>query len=281
MHRAVMPLLILAATSFAGCNSNGSDSSASSAPDPTVTAEEDAILDNSLRCDPLDERSCLLPWPNDAFTVPDADTTTGRRLDIHPESTPINVDGVSIDVTLVNRADGFSARSTILTVVPGLDLKASGISGVDDIDMSLAEDSPIVLLDTTAGTRLSYWAELDVAGTAGDQLLVIHPAEALPNGHRIVVALRNLKAADASIIVPTTAFEAAVEGTPEPSERARAFRELFAQLADDGVDTDGLFLAWDFTVASSNDGQQSQGADDSTYSDPVDRALARALRGDL
>ena len=106
----MMPLLILAAASFAGCNSDPSDSVASSAPDPIVHAEEDAILENSLRCDPLDERACLLPWPNDAFTVPDPDSATGRWLDIHPESTPINVDGVAFDVTLIKSADGCSAR---------------------------------------------------------------------------------------------------------------------------------------------------------------------------
>lgn len=274
-----MPLLILAATSFAGCNNDRSDSSASSVPEPSVNAEEEAILAHSLRCDPLDERACLLPWPNDAFTVPDTETATGRRLDIHPESTPVDVDGVSIDVALVNRADGFSASSTILTVVPGLDLEASGIAGVDDIAGSLDDDAPILLLDTTAGKRLAYWAELDASGAAGDQLLLIHLAETLTNGHRIVVALRNLKATDGSTITATTAFEAAVEGTPEPSERAPELRDLFAELADDGVDADGLFLAWDFTVASSSGGQQSLGADDAVYLDPVDRALARALSG--
>ena len=47
--------------------------------------------------DPLDERACLLPWPNDAFTVPDAATPTGRRLDIHADATPLNAEGTPID----------------------------------------------------------------------------------------------------------------------------------------------------------------------------------------
>ena len=273
-----MPLLILAASSFAGCGSDWSERSTVGATDPSVNAGEGAIPENSLRCDPLDERACLLPWPNDAFTVPDTETATDRRLDIHPESAPINVDGVPIDVTLINSADGFSALSTILTVVPGLDLEASGIAGVDDIARSLDDDSPIVLLDTTAGTRLAHWAELDASGAAGDQLLMIHPAQTLASGHRIVVALRNLKATDGSNIVATTAFVAAAEGTPEPSVRAPAFRVLFAELADDGVGVDGLFLAWDFTVASTS-GKQPPRADDTSYSDPVDRALAQALSG--
>lgn len=275
-----MPLLILTATSLVGCSSTDSDGSASTTLEQGVNAAEDPVMQNSLRCDPLDERACLLPWPNDAFTIPDPDTATGRWLDIHPESTPINVDGVPIDVTLINSADGFSPRSPILTVVPGLDLEASGIAGADDIARSLDDDSPIVLLDTTAGTRLPYWAELDTSGVVGDQVLMIHPVEPIANGHHIVVALRNLKSMDGSTIAPTTAFEAAVEGTPEPSERAPALEEMFGHLADDDVDTDGLFVAWYFTVASSGGGPQSPGADGANYSDPVDRALARALSGE-
>lgn len=257
-----MPLLIVAATVFAACNDTATDTSdVATAPssvatteptvtEPPTTTPENAILDESLRCDPLDERACLLPWPNDAFTVPDTGTATGRRLDIHPESPPANADGVIIDVTDQNRADGFSPGSAILAMVPTLDIAASGIADSNDIGASLDEDAPIVLLDTTSGNRVPYWAELDAPAPPGDQLLMIHPAIGLSEGHHIVVALRNLKAAGGTTIEPTTAFHAAITGTPEPLERARAFRELLAQLADDGIGTDGLYLAWDFTVAS-------------------------------
>jgi len=269
MRRATMPILILAAAIFASCSNTGDESgartndgtdtgrtppvSADSEPaanEPTTTAPEDAILDLSLRCDPLDERACLLPWPNNAFTVPDGSTATGRRLDIHADSPPMNVEGVAIDVTDQNRADGFSPGSALLSLVPSLDPAASGIAGSNDIGASLDDDSPIVLLDTTTGERVPYWAELDAPAPTGDQLLMVHPAVSLREGHHFVVALRYLKASDGTEIEPTTAFSAALAGTPEPLERARAFRELLAQLADVGVTTDGLYLAWDFTVAS-------------------------------
>jgi hypothetical protein len=217
----------------------------------TTTAPEDAILDTALVCDPLDERACLLPWPNDAFTVPDESSPTGRRLALDASSPPANVDGVPIDVTDINRADGFSPSSAILALVPTLDFTESGIAPSTDIGASLQPDAPIVLLDTTTGERLPYWAELDAQAADDDQrVLMIRPATALPEGHRIVVALRNLRDASGELIAPTEAFLAALDGTPEPLERARAFRELLADLADDDVTTDGLYLAWDFTVAS-------------------------------
>ena len=53
-----------------------------------------------------------------------------------------------------------------------------------------------------------------------------------------------------AVIERTTAFQAAIDGTPEPLERARAFREMLATLADAGVPDGNLYLAWDFTVAS-------------------------------
>jgi len=258
MRRHVPSLLFIAALLVAACTSSpgddaggtGSAGATTTAAGSTTTAPQDAVLTESLQCDPLDERACLLPWPNDAFTVPDADTPTGRRLDFHPDATPLNVDGTPIDVTDQNRADGFSPGSAVLAFVPDLDVEKSGIAPSTDIGASLAQDAPIVLLDTVTGERVPYWGELDAHATAGEQLLVVHPAISLPEGHHFVVALRHLKDANGTELPPTTAFEAALDNSPEPLERARHFREILAALADDDVSTDGLYLAWDFTVAS-------------------------------
>src|SRR6185295_2417797 len=50
------------------------------------------------RCDPTNE-PCMLPLPNDYFTVADAATDTGRRLALVAESLPINVMGNHVDPT--------------------------------------------------------------------------------------------------------------------------------------------------------------------------------------
>ena len=39
-------------------------------------------------CDELDPRDCLLPFPNDRFTVADGSTDTGRRVQLDPRSMP-------------------------------------------------------------------------------------------------------------------------------------------------------------------------------------------------
>ena len=244
--------LVLAGVLLAACSGDDGPSSDSvavestSAPSTTIPPMTEA-----LTCDVLDERACLLPWPNDAFTVPDPSTATGRRLDIQEGTTPANVDGVHIDVTDQNRADGFSPGSAILTFVPDLDVEASGIAPSTDIGSSLDPDAPIVLLDTTTGERLPYWAELDAQAPEGDQLLMIHPAAALPEGHHIVVALRDLVDTDGDPIERTSAFDAVLEGTPEPPERMDPMTDTLAALDDDGIPSDSLYVAWDFTVASS------------------------------
>src|SRR6187200_1550822 len=66
-------------------------------------------------------QSSLLPWPNDANTTRDKTTDTGRRLDLPRDAMPRNKDGVPIDPTDMNRADGFSPGSMIVIKVPGLD----------------------------------------------------------------------------------------------------------------------------------------------------------------
>ncbi|HWM01512.1 MAG TPA: hypothetical protein VNP92_04165, partial [Actinophytocola sp.] len=50
-------------------------------------------------CDPIDPAACLLPFPNDYFTVPDRSTPTGRRVQLAPEMMPRNVAGVPVDPT--------------------------------------------------------------------------------------------------------------------------------------------------------------------------------------
>src|SRR5215211_3939537 len=79
----------------------------------------------SKRCDFTDPAVCLYPWPNDLFTKRDKTTPTGRRLALRRASMPRNKTGRPIDPTDMNRADGFSPGSMLLTKVPGLDNPAA------------------------------------------------------------------------------------------------------------------------------------------------------------
>src|SRR5437773_1800823 len=73
-------------------------------------------------CDPIDPTACLLPFPNDFFTVPDATTDTGLRVHLDAAGMPRNAQATPIDPSEWNRNDGFSPGAEIVTHVSGLDL---------------------------------------------------------------------------------------------------------------------------------------------------------------
>ncbi|MEI8356942.1 MAG: hypothetical protein WCH13_00465, partial [Deltaproteobacteria bacterium] len=234
----------------AGSAACGSSSGGGGAP-PVV------VLDapNADRCDPLDTRICLFPFPNDFYAAADAGTDTGLRLNLARESMPANVAGSHVDPTEWNRNDGFSPGALIETFVPGLDPVASGIALVTDIGASLREDAPIVLVDADTGERKPLWAELDASVSSDEErALLIRPAVNLQEGHRHVVAIRGLFGRDGAPIPAGDAFRAMRDklrtNVPEFDARRPQFERVFADLERAGVARSDLYLAWDFTVAS-------------------------------
>jgi hypothetical protein len=207
------------------------------------------------RCDVIDPAKCLLPFPNDAFTVADATTDTDRRVDLAAASMPANVRGVHVDPTEWNRNDGFSPGSAILAFVPGLDPTRTGIAPITDIARSLDADQPVVLLDADTGERHPFFAELDAqADPAQGAVLVIRPARNLTEGHRYVVGLRDMLDGSGDPIVAGRGFRLYRDEiptfTPAIEARRAHFEDLFETLETAGVARESLYLAWDFTVAS-------------------------------
>jgi hypothetical protein len=175
---------------------------------------------------------------------------------------PRNVAGKPIDPTEWDRNDGFSPSTPILTYVPGLDLAATWgtkVPNIADLARYQRPDAPIVLLDATTGRRQPFWSELDQhpGTTDADRLLQLRPAIQLTEGHRYIVALRDLRAADGSLIGASPLFQTYRDSSPPPFDapddteaRRPHLERLFRELADAGVGRRDLFLAWDFTVAS-------------------------------
>ena len=221
-------------------------------PAPTTQPTDQTIIAEAPLCDILDSRQCLLPFPSNFFTFEDVSTATGVRVDL-PTGAIANAEGVPIDFTEWNRNDGFSPNSTLLTFVPGLDAEMSGLPPWTDLESSLADDAPVVLIDTSTGQRTPLWAELDAKATSdADRLLVIHPAIVLNEGHRYVVGLRNMHDAAGKPIAPSLAFAAYRDGDDDPNlvYPRPAMEQIFADLTEAGIDRSSLYLAWDFTVAS-------------------------------
>src|SRR4051794_30726000 len=218
---------------------------------------------NPQACDPITPAQCMLPYPNDWFTKPDPSSATGRRLDLNLLGMPRNIEGKPIQPGPWNRSDGFSAGAPILTVVPGMtkntDLAPSTLPSVTDMSANDDPDAGVVVIDTTTGTRWPVWAELDqytqedgvAPARKVQQDLMIHPAVNFADGHRYIVALRHLRTDTGTIAQPAAAFKAYRDGHAAAGDPRTAHMEnIFAALGRAGVSRSNLYLAWDFTTAS-------------------------------
>ncbi|MBM4243004.1 MAG: hypothetical protein FJ148_04210 [Deltaproteobacteria bacterium] len=240
---------LLAATLAAGtgCSDGGSSS-------PRTPAELGIDLRDAERCDVLAPQRCLLPLPNDFYTVADGAQPTGRRVAFAADSLPANAAGKHVDPTEWNRNDGFSPGSAVLAFLPGVDLAASGAARIDAIGRSLDDDSPTVIVDLATGERRPHWAELDLNAPDGERTLILRAAVNHLDGHRYAVAFRRLVDGSGTAIAPSPAFRAYRDGqrtTDALFEGRRAhLDEVFAALEKAGVARDDLQLAFDFTVAS-------------------------------
>jgi hypothetical protein len=224
---------------------------------PAAAGAQDAKP--SKRCDFTDPAVCRFPWPNDYFTKRDEGTPTGRRLDLQRASMPRNQDGTPIDPRDMNRADGFNPGSMLITKVPGLDTPAaarrSAVPPIGNVGRSLLKRSPVVVINARTGKRHPVWAEVDVnPPRRRDRVLIIRPAKNFSEGERYIVALRYLKTRDGETIRASRGFRIYRDSIPSRNrlvERRRGhFERIFRTLRKAGVPRRGLYLAWDFTVAS-------------------------------
>ncbi len=206
-----------------------------------------------------DNTLCMLPFPDDYYTDPDASSPTGRRIDFKTDGMPANVFGQHISADPYNASDGFSQGATILVKVPGIetvaDVRASGAVPINHIGRYRKGNAPVVVIDAASGKRQPIWVEIDsLAGDRSKAVLEIHPATNFASGHRYIVALRKLENAAGEKIEAPAAFRYYRDGVhskqPEIEARRGHFEAIFKRLQRSGISRRGLYLAWDFTVAS-------------------------------
>lgn len=250
-HSIVLAAAVLTATAVIGAAGDIAPASgAQRAAQANVTMPDAGVTGCDVLLTAPVGHHCLLPWPNDAFTIP-SNTPTGRRLNISSKVDPSNSQGTHVATTAQNAGDGFSPGSVIMTYVSRLSLSKSNIATSTDIGLSLAADSPIVVLDTVTHTRVPYFAELDAqTSNPAEQLLLIHPAVALTEGHRYAVALRNLVDNSGAPIAPLTSTTAALAGTLKPAVRGAHIKFVIRHDLASVLGSTVPYQAWDFTVAS-------------------------------
>lgn len=221
----------------------------------SACGDDGAGLDIPPECNPLGGVGCVTPWPSSAYLRDDPSSPTGVRLDLAPGSMPANVDGIELDVAPFNTRTGFSPASQIFTVLPE-PVDDTNLVFHTEIERSLTDESPTVLLDMDTGERVAHFAELDANAAAENRLdqqaLYIRPAARLAGGHRYAVGIRRSILTISGRPMPEPpGFLALLSGNPSGHARLEAIRdrtwEAIDALAEAGVED--LVVAWDFVTA--------------------------------
>ena len=143
---------------------------------------------------------CMLPFPDDYYTVPDPSQPDRPPRRLHrrrdagqrrsaPTSTP--------RPTTPPTASAPARRSC--SRCPGIDtvadVAATGAAPINHIgQLPRSANAPIVVIDADTGKRWPIWAEIDSTATdPAKAVLEIHPAVNFASGHRYIVALRDLR----------------------------------------------------------------------------------------
>src|SRR6266540_46654 len=156
---------------------------------PPATPNVD--LSAADRCDFIGQQGgsrCLLPFPDDYYTVRDRTTATGRHVNLKTAAMPANIHGVHINAAPYNASDGFSPGETIVVKVPGFDseaaLQRTGAVPINHIGRFRDPNQPIVVIDAATGKRWPIWAEIDSNATSdASTALLINPATNFAAGH--------------------------------------------------------------------------------------------------
>jgi hypothetical protein len=228
----------------------------------------------------------------------------------------------NLEVGPINRSDGFSPGNLITLKVPGLDTPAafenSNLVPLTNISEYKDAAQGVVVIDAETGERHPIWAELDSnptsvdpeygpdgpdpdddpdvidpgginenPGNTGPVNIIVRPAENFEFGKRYIVAFRNLKNAENQAIESPLGFRVYRDNLPTQQNVVEQRRPHMEQIINDlsskaGIAKEGLYMAWDFTVASEeNVTGRATDIRDAAFAELGDTNLAdRKIQGD-
>lgn len=208
----------------------------------------------SAQCDVADQARCLLPWPSNTFTRVDMASATGLRLAVSSQRL-----GGGDDAASLNRADGFSRVTPIVTVVTGVVDPASLGEGTNAV-IRVVKSSPGMGNGTLVPLRLRA-VESRATGRPETAILA-YPLAPLEAGTDYAVVLMDavrttdgpgpapdpIARASLALAEPTTGTEARLRAYHAPSRAA---------LMTAGVDLSKVVRVWDFTTRSDDNATQT------------------------
>ena len=257
----LLSLLFIASVFLSACSKDDDDDRTDPC-DPGEPAEvydfaaEEAAFSEVARgaCNPVNDGHCLLPYPSSFFLAEDSTTASGIRVDFSEDSLPVNVSGNAMDITDLNRKDGFSIAGTLYAYFEGP--LSDSLRTPSDLAKSVTEDSDTFIVHAASGELLPHFIEVELAAEGtGRQLLLLRPMKPMRHGERYVVGIRNIKKANGSLAEAPVGFVTLRDRTPTNEadlgrQRSHYENDIFPVLANAGMSRDEIQLAWDFSVSS-------------------------------
>ena len=176
------------------------------------------------------------------------DAETGERHPIWVE-----IDASETAQSLCDAPASIFGTAELVSGELGLD---DVLSSLNDVIAGLGEGCTLTLQPILAalGDGLDATLLPNNALKVDPPALLMRPARNFKDGHRYIVAMRNLKNADGQTIEAPDGFRVFRDRYSSDLEPVNARRDhmedIIARLQRQGVERDSLYLAWDFTVAS-------------------------------
>ncbi|MCB0830315.1 MAG: hypothetical protein KDB64_05285 [Solirubrobacterales bacterium] len=205
------------------------------------------------------EGLCMLPFPDDYYTVKDSSSPTGKRIHFTDAAMPRNKNDIPVKASNYDPSDGFSQGQGIVVKIPGIEsqeaVDANGFVPINHIGDYAEPDQKAVVINADTGERHPIWVNIDAnALQDSDRALEIKPAVNFDEKGHYIVALRNLVDEDGNALAAPNAFryyrDQVKSGEPEIESRRAHFETIFKDLKKAGIKRSSLYLAWDFTTAS-------------------------------
>ena len=229
---------------MAGSGGSGGDGGAGGASTGPLLAAD---------CDPIGVY-CGFPFPSDVYLLddPDESSPSGKSVRFGATTLPKISGRTPIDPADFYELDGWSVASSPVTYMVGA--TATGLADPTMLASTLAPSSPTILLNADTGELVPHFMDVDVSADTIEKALLMRPGYVLEYSTRYIVGIRRVVDEEGEPLEPTEVFRALRDGTehedPSVASRRRHYDDIFASLADAGVERDDLQIAWDFTTGS-------------------------------
>jgi hypothetical protein len=203
-------------------------------------------------CDATDPLRCLLPWPSNAFTAANDGNLTGLGLEVNNDGLAPSDD----DFSALERADGFSTLTSVMTVFLGLlDVDDATLSGLppDSAPMYLFKAQPNA---EDYGESVPLWFEIvtSTSVSATETLLIGQPLLPLDYDSDYLAVVQSPLSADGVPLEADRRTQVAVGLEPPETTNEEAVwsyaapQRALLDVLD--IEADEVLRLWEFTTRS-------------------------------